>query len=478
MCDLGSVMSERSVRVALLQEPYATDGCVRGLPTRWSVHVCEDRPVRSAVVVMDASIESLCVRECTDEYGVCVWLKGDFGELYVVSVYCRHGQDIEPYLAYMDRVCMYTRGKRVLLGMDANAISPLWYSKGGRPNSESDMRGRILEEWILANGMIVLNEPSECYTFESMVGQSDIDVTLVNESCAGCRIEWDVKSDWCISDHNAIVTDIWMNAVVVPVEVCKRWSCQGVDWDEYMSDLRECANACVYNVCEDVDVNEELSRLMTWIHIANRNRLKEVKAVDVRRVKWWTNELRNMKKRVRKSRRMWQRARKRNDVSVDARKEEYRRLLSEYKRMLWKVKEDSWRSFVSASSNVDPWGPVYRLCRGRSVREKLSAMRVDGRTTLTWRESVCVLMDKFFPASRPGPGPMMRECGDVGARYCDWEEVNEAVRMAKLRKAPGLDGVNAEMLRMIWRAIPECLMKVFNACMETSRFPVEWKKPC
>lgn len=48
-----------------------------------------------------------------------MWLNGDFGELYVMSMYCRYGYDIEPYLTYVDRV----KGRgRVIFSIDANAV--------------------------------------------------------------------------------------------------------------------------------------------------------------------------------------------------------------------------------------------------------------------------------------------------------------------------------------------------------------------
>lgn len=116
-------------------------------------------------------LDAMCVRECTNEHSVCVRMSGDFEEIYVVSVYCRFGESIKPYLAYMDRVCAMARGKRILVGMDANAVTPLWYSKGGGGGRESELRGRVLEEWIIVNGITVLNEPSECYTFSGPNGE-------------------------------------------------------------------------------------------------------------------------------------------------------------------------------------------------------------------------------------------------------------------------------------------------------------------
>ena len=56
---------------------------------------------------------------------MCVLLKGKFGEVFVVSMYCHYGYDIEPYLAYTDRVRDCVKGGGVIFDMDANAASPL-----------------------------------------------------------------------------------------------------------------------------------------------------------------------------------------------------------------------------------------------------------------------------------------------------------------------------------------------------------------
>ena len=62
---------------------------VCGLPIAWRVYLCRRVPVKAVMVVSDESVEAICENKCTDEYGVCVLLKGEFGELFVV--YCRYG---------------------------------------------------------------------------------------------------------------------------------------------------------------------------------------------------------------------------------------------------------------------------------------------------------------------------------------------------------------------------------------------------
>ncbi|KMQ89014.1 reverse [Lasius niger] len=446
MCDLGELLCERRVSVALLQEPYVRDGRVTGLPVSMDVVVCESDSIKAAVVVNDSKLDEMCVRECTNEYGVCVWLKGGFGEMYVVSVYCQYGKSIEPYLAYMDSVCEVARGKCLLVGMDANDVSPLWYSKGEGGSRDRELRGRVLEEWIVANGMNVLNEPSDFYTFSGPNGESDIDVTLVNDACVGCRFEWDIKHDWGISDHNVLlIRMLYGEDAGANDDVC-RWIWKGADWEGYMCDLRESASENAASAMDVMDAEKLVELVMSWIRIANDRRMRRFECKNRRKLVWWSDELERMKKSVRRCRRAYQRARKGDRRRADERANEYKRALYEYKKEMWRIKEENWREFVSVTGNRDPWGDVYKVCMGKRGRVRLSGMKVGDRTTMRTDE-----------------------------RQFEWSEVSEAVKSMKVGKAPGLDGVCTEMLRAIWRAIPEWLKRVYDVCLSTMRFPSAWK---
>jgi len=72
MCDLGEWLCERRVSVALQQEPYVRFGRVTGLPVSMNVIACESESIKAAVVVSDLSLDVMCVRECTNEFGMCV----------------------------------------------------------------------------------------------------------------------------------------------------------------------------------------------------------------------------------------------------------------------------------------------------------------------------------------------------------------------------------------------------------------------
>ena len=59
MCELGTIMVNRNIDVALLQEPYVSNGS-----------------------------------------SVCVQLRSDIGTIYMFSLYCQFSLDISPFLNY------------------------------------------------------------------------------------------------------------------------------------------------------------------------------------------------------------------------------------------------------------------------------------------------------------------------------------------------------------------------------------------
>ena len=173
---------------------------------------------------------------------------------------------------------------------------------------------------------------------------------------------------------------------------------------------------------------------------------------------------------MRKKRRIFQRARTVGGADVIERRYKYKRALNEYNYCMRRAKEENWKKFVSGS-NLDPWGPVYRACHGRYVKEG----KHGGRFVTMWSECAKVLLERFFPVAgvfRDGNEGVNEESGGC-VDECGLEEVEAAVRKARLRKSPGLDGVTSEILRAVWKAIPGWLVRLYDACSKIGCFPAE-----
>lgn len=56
------------------------------------------------------------------------------------------------------------------------------------------------------------------------------------------------------------------------------------------------------------------------------------------------------------------------------------------------------------------------------------------------------------------------------------EEIGSAIACANRKRAPGLDGKRADVVREAFKAAPDLMVALFNRCLEEGCFPAEWKK--
>lgn len=146
----------------------------------WFLHVCRlpayMRVFKSGsglayVVVPGNECECMLIKECMFDYAVCLWVKNDMCEMYVVPVYCRPSEIINECVEYFEKLERCMKGKCMLIGMDANASSGLWHSKAMGRAWNSMKRGKVLEEWIIRAGVDVLNVPPQDFTFSGARGR-------------------------------------------------------------------------------------------------------------------------------------------------------------------------------------------------------------------------------------------------------------------------------------------------------------------
>ena len=466
MCELGGCMAEGRCGIALLQEPYATNGVVRGLPGSFKVFT--DLGANAAIVVSDPNYD--CVVVDSSQLGVCVAKEGEFGRLIVASLYWKFSELPEPYLGYMDKLLLLASSSPFILGLDANASSSMWFSKVSRHSSgyQSHSRGEALSEWVVAKNLHIVNEPSEWYTFDGPGGVSDIDVTLMNQAADRAFVaRWEVKGGWGLSDHNLIQIMVTPKSPPSLYESpLRRWRTSGIDWNQYGRSVREAVLGIPLRAFEDLGVDEQIARLYEVVWGVNDRVLRKCESFMVRKIKWWTREL-TLKRRT--VRRKFQLARRSNSDRLSQLRHELSCAVREYKDMLVKVKEEEWRSFVSENRD-DPWGQVYRICRGRK-REDVTSLRVGDTMLSTWRECAGALLGAFFPRAEV----QVPQAQEVPVPPLDDGELGYAFGLVRSKRSPGFDGLNGEMCKSLWKFIPEYLEAIYNKCVWEGYFPREWK---
>lgn len=470
-------MRDSGHKFALLQEPYADRfKRITGLPA--GMRIFTDRHSKAAVVVDDPDVVCMPVEELTTECGVCVSISGNFGSIFLVSMYCRPGASLELYLLYMDAVQLLGSRMPVIYGLDANAASPLWFSKYHHTTRRyaNRTRGQLLANWVLGSRVGVLNVRSRVYTFDNLRGRSDIDVTLVNEAASTwATYDWRVN-EWDLSDHNYITVVVRPDPsrTVVSLSPVLSWKLSNANWQQFDGEIRrEASESLPLGEFQRLSSDEQVSALTALVHRVSDSVLGRFNPRVRRRVIWQTAELYAARRELRRARRRLQRARRTNRGNVSELASYFRITRKEYERMMMAAKEEDWRRYVGEHRD-DPWGHVYRICRGRKKSAEFGCMRVNDELCVTWHDSASALLRSFFPTTeRPVGAHVLNVAPPALVPY----EVDACVARVRSRRSPGLDSITGRMVKAVWRSIPEHMVALYSRCLADGYFPLEWKRP-
>jgi hypothetical protein len=143
-------------------------------------------------------------------------------------------ENIEIGIPQLEKVLNRLNGKKTIIGIDANAKSPLWNSRS------TDDRGEALEAVIAQYGLHIVNKPGQAYTFETTRGRSNIDITLASPELILLVKEWKVHEDRTSNDHRILETRLDLGKHNSPPhQQERRYNTRAANWEEFQRALLE-----------------------------------------------------------------------------------------------------------------------------------------------------------------------------------------------------------------------------------------------
>jgi len=107
-------------------------------------------------------------------------------------------KEIERELDKIEEILEFTKGNGLIIAVDSNSRSVAWH------DSQTNQRGKIMEEYIISINLNIMNEESELTTFQNRRGSSNIDLTIVNNQLLTALKNWEISEEESYSDHNII----------------------------------------------------------------------------------------------------------------------------------------------------------------------------------------------------------------------------------------------------------------------------------
>lgn len=443
---LDQLVLERNADLVVISEQY-----IRQKNGTW----IEDTSKTAAIWI--PALKRVTIRDKGSGNGF-VWIKVD--EFTLFSCYLTPNEDMDAFTAKLNGIEDKCRdiGGSIIIGGDFNSQAQEWGSR------TTNTRGRMVLDMAARIGLVIMNGGNVA-TFRRPGCQGTIpDITLASEGIANRVLDWTVLEDYTGSDHQYI-TYSW--------EDTRRYNQRNVDTSTRKWNVARLNRGVLLNslsVGGNTDrqtsgAENVVGHTMELIKEACNESMPTLGRRHRRAaVYWWTDEISNLRRICLRCRRRYTRARRTNAAILEA--EEYRNSKRDLKRAILRSKKDKWEELRSELNN-DPWGLGYKL-----VLRKLGARAPTPDLDEAKMENV---VNTLFPT-----GELMRY-GDTASNVdplplFDESELRNAARALKNGKAPGPDGIPAEVLKIIADERPQLLLPMFNICLQEGIFPAVWKR--
>ena len=471
-------------------------GVVKNQPGTQTIQctLCRSKPVKAAIIVFGNRLEIVHDPQLVTETEAAVLLKAGDLRLGLISVYLEGDQEITPYLTRIKKAQKKLEEvtNKIIVAGDVYAWSPWWGS------ISEDSRGEAYSAFLNEQDLHIQNI-GNTPTFETVRGgvscTSFIDVTACSRSLLGYIEDWFVNRNITTSDHNAITFSLHLAQTPATIKTIttRRYKTRKAKWGDFgplFTRLLEESNISL-NQIEKIDTPEQLEEAVniytTIIHKTCDATMPSLGIVKQDPLPpWWSKSLNQAKKEVLTfKRRIRNAAPSRRKYVID----EYIRRKEDYKAEAEKAQTDSWRDFCTNQDKESMWDKIYRVLRKTNSRHEDSLLRCPTTgDTLTPQASADLLAYTFYPDdSTATDHPCHRQTRKWALSFNIDEnlpeddpqftptELETVLKSLNPKKAPGPDGLTADICSAAIRNSMETFLAIANKCLSLHHFPNQWK---
>jgi hypothetical protein len=469
--ELQYVLQQRRVDVALLCETHLLQRHVLnilGYKTYRSDHPDGAAHGGTAILVKTSLSHHLLPSTSTNYLqNTLVSVKCTQFQISLAAVYCPPRfrittQNFETFFSSL--------GSRFIAGGDFNSKHQQWGSRIANP------RGRQLLRCMNANRFSYIAPNEYTYWPNSLNKRPDLlDFFVTKNINLFTHVE---TLHELASDHTSLLLSLSAH----PIHILPRPSLLGraMDWDNFRQNFNDDINLLLPLKCqEDIEIAVE-----HFVHTVQKAAWHSSSWTPRRtnNLPIYPEYIRELIRKKRHARKKWQNTRRPTD------KIEYNRLNNTLKSTIRDFKRSSYDSYLASLNSADNslWKATKRILNYNSVSFPLrnnngSWAADDQEKAEVFGEHLSLVFQPHDNISDP------THCEYVENKLLEPlqmtlppkqftpAEIKFQIQKLPLKKAPGYDLINAEILREIPRKGIVFLTTIFNAILRTSKFPIQWK---
>ncbi|HMG39082.1 MAG TPA: reverse transcriptase domain-containing protein [Nitrososphaeraceae archaeon] len=380
--------------------------------------------------------------------------------------------------------------KRSLLVGDFNAHSKLWGC------SNTDQRGKIIEEILTENNLIVLNTGQSTYiTSNQSNSHSVIDLSISSQDIA-LNARHNVTNTNMGSDHYATITTINEEVIMEDDLSMHIWKLKKADWKTYkeISKLSLTKDVLVEKNTEDTFNNlvDCITSIANQSIPAKNLKHRRNKNKKFRPLPYWNDRCNEAIYKRNQSRNKMTKTRELTDFL------EYKKQEAIVKQTLKTEAKTCWQTYCSELTNQTKLGSVWNWARrmnGIASYSSIPTLNNNGLIAETNLEKANLLAKtyenisntqnysaKFLDYIRDNnlqnnPHKISKdpvnEIENLNDKF-DINELKQAIRSAKNNKSPGDDKIPYELLKHLHTDALKVLLTFYNEVWDEGQLPTDW----
>ena len=353
---------------------------------------------------------------------------------------------------------------------DFNSHSNVWGCR------DTDQKGRIIEDVINRNNLLLYNNKSYTYLHPGTGTYSAIDLTLADASIF-LDYSWKVHNDTCGSDHFPIILE---NSGPELDDKIPRWNLRRAKWDEFK-------NSCIFKLKSDANdtVDDNITYFSkTLISIAKENIPKT--SSNKKHNKSWFNDdcktaIRSRKAALRKFN-LQPSAENLNNFKIHRAKT---------RRVIKISKKTSWRNYINKLKSSSKSKKVWDMIRKISGKNTSSPIKHLSKNHIkaTNKKDIADLLAKTFSKNSSSTNyskPFQNikknaEKSKLNFKSNNLEDYNQPFSLSELtdcimKSHVGPDEIHYDFFKQLPSCSLDFLLQAFNEVWVSGKFPTSWKR--
>ena len=456
--------------VCLLTEPCTAFNKVTNVPKN---HVClpnaalSERP-RTAIFI-PRSLPHIYLEQLSNPDCTVILLNTTKGKLLIASIYLDYNKDVVQ--EWLENLMTYIDDKHLpaILAFDCNAHSKLY-------GSETNERGKIFEEFILNNNLMIENR-GNVTTYHAFRRGRNIDTSIDVTLSKGVV----PLHNWRVHDQSFNGSDHHTITWSLPLELGSRplirpWS--KAKWDVFTKHVDDYD----FHIPENFTTRKIDRLLDRWYKVVEEGLDKACpkRAPKLSPIEedWYGSDQRYLKNRAKRK----YKAQKGNNCPK--KRKAYVRAKLAYTKSCKKGRRESWRMFVEKTPNETNMAVLFRIAQRRDKRTINTLLKPDGSLTEPGTDTISRLAEVHFPSAIPGAADMAHsnenkintDVIEEAHPWIDVDLVRKAMLQFKPNKAPGPDGLKPLVFKYLPTNALEVITIIYKACISLCHTPKRWRE--